>query len=139
MRLESQSIESRLCAGRWHDEVGYAFLEREWSIREINIIRPLDRAAGDGGRVPDSRQGRFLGRPQNVSIMLYRRPLLAKSDVRADTGERRILVDQCCRLMGLAVGQLSAVGSSIAASQSDLSIMMKLRSSRSGRPKRLSP
>ena len=30
MRLESQSIESRLCAGRWHDEVGYALLEREW-------------------------------------------------------------------------------------------------------------
>ena len=30
MRLESQSIESRFSAGRWHDEVGYALLRREW-------------------------------------------------------------------------------------------------------------
>jgi RimJ/RimL family protein N-acetyltransferase len=35
MRLESQSIESRFCAGRWHDEVGYALLERKW----VNIER----------------------------------------------------------------------------------------------------
>jgi RimJ/RimL family protein N-acetyltransferase len=30
MRLESQSVESRFSAGRWHDEVGYALLRSEW-------------------------------------------------------------------------------------------------------------
>lgn len=30
MRLETLSLESRFSAGRWHDEVGYALLQREW-------------------------------------------------------------------------------------------------------------
>jgi len=32
MRLESQSVESRFSAGRWHDEIGYALLRREWDV-----------------------------------------------------------------------------------------------------------
>lgn len=32
MRLESHSIESRFGAGRWHDEVGYALLKKEWVV-----------------------------------------------------------------------------------------------------------
>lgn len=32
MRLESRTVESRSLAGRWHDEVGYALLRREWEV-----------------------------------------------------------------------------------------------------------
>jgi RimJ/RimL family protein N-acetyltransferase len=32
MRLESVSVESRMLAGQWHNEVGYALLRREWAV-----------------------------------------------------------------------------------------------------------
>lgn len=34
MRFESETIESRYANSRWHNEVGYAMLRREWETRQ---------------------------------------------------------------------------------------------------------
>ncbi|WP_375459830.1 GNAT family N-acetyltransferase [uncultured Enterovirga sp.] len=45
MRLEVQAIESRWLAGRWHDELGYALLRREWVASGPKPVSDRDRIA----------------------------------------------------------------------------------------------